>query len=200
MKRIISVILVLTFLILLPSCNSHYQKSKEGLDYYIDTRNHGYSDSDFTISSGCLLPVEFLKKYSYLDGNYYYDENYTTKFLFFTENEVDRAFIWLTYDVEIYEQWKQECLENRHSQNSDLDGKEAFGFTFYSNYEWSQHNEYNRFPYHFTAFGVNDQTNTLVFIGFYCNKQSDEEKLQSAKTDLEGFIQNYFGEWYNWEQ
>ena len=195
MKRLFLIVLTI-FTCLSVFCSCHYQKSREGLDYFYNKRNQGETDSSYNMAQDTLLTVEFLEKYPYADGNYYYAYEET---LF--SKEVDRAFIWLTYDNEIYSQAKQECLETRDAENADLDGKKAFGFTFNTKYEFGP-NETNKFPYYFTAFGYNDKKNTLIFIGFFGGRTSNKEReeVEIAKTDLEGFIKNYFGEWYDWEE
>ncbi len=192
MKRIF--LFALIVLVCLPILNScHYHISRSGLDHF---KKYGNADSETDISGGSFLNVEFLDKYPYLDGFYNYDDEGGG-----WDGTTDRAFSWLTYNQDIYEQAKQECIETRESENPDLDGKQAFGFTFYLNYEWDADHELMKFPHHFTAFGYNDEKCTLVFIGFYGGQHGAErETVATAKTDLEGFIKNYFGEWYDWEE
>lgn len=192
MKKTVLVILIFACTFSLCACSEHLSQS--GLDYF---RKSNGATSSFGIASDLLVSVEFLDTYPYLNGDFYHD--YLDKG--WNEGTIDRAFIWLTYERETYEQAKQECIETREGENPDLDGKQAFGFTFYVNCEWDEDNELQKFPRYFTAFGYNDEKCTLVFIGFYGGQYgADMENVETAKTDLEGFIKNYFGEWYDWEE
>ena len=83
-------------------------------------------------------------------------------------------------------------LNDRQTENEQFDGKTAFGYTFYLNHDY-------RFPDYFTAFGYKDETRTLVFIGIYVSSRNKEiEYCSYAETDLEAFIQHFYGEWYDW--
>ena len=195
-KKIVSVTLTVllfcSFLLALCACTTHI--SEEGLDQY-DKATSSLGLTRFLFPSPKGEPA-FFEQYPYADGGYHYDD--TEEGL--GSNLLERAFAWLCYDdPTVYEQAKLTCMEERSTENAALDGKEAFGFTFYVNEEWDYIREQQRFPYRFTAFGYNDATSTLVFIGFCCGREDEKEQLQTAETDLAGFIQTYFGEWYAWQ-
>lgn len=191
-KSVLFFLILSTFFLSLCSCQQHY--AFEGLDHFI---KYGYADSEMSIGNHLIVSSDFLKKYPYLKGDYHYD--FDEKGWGRKIDVIERAFVWLTFDQITYEQVKKTCEELRDNENADLDGKKAFEFTFYTIHEWDDVHEYSKFPYYFTAYGYNNDNNTFVFIGFYTYKDDSREKLH-AGTDLEGFIQTYFGEWYNWEQ
>ncbi len=180
-RAILIMIMLIAINIIITSC-APMHTHVEGLDNFCDS-NGAYSE--YSIASGLFLKADFVKKYTYIDGNFVYD--YYGSLL--TE-EVDRAFAWITYNDEIYLNAKQDAiLEDAIIINEEGD---IFGFTFYLKTEW-------HFPNWFTAVGYNDISKTLVFIGFYADGKEEAKKFAIAKTDFAAFLNHYYGEWYNWE-
>ena len=131
----------------------------------------------------------FMDKYQYEAGDFHFEYYAPAPF----KGTIERSFAWLSYDAETYFQAKEEMLTDRRMTSEALDGKTAFDFTFYLNHT-------NRFPYWFTAFGCNDETHTLVFIGIYVGFDSEDYEFCSlAETNLEMFIRHFYGEWYDWD-
>ena len=182
----LSILCVFFACLLFCSCGRHF--STNGLDKYYD----GYNGiSDCNITGDLLMTKGFMDKYPYLDGDFQYHW-YAPYFLIWI-GYIERSFAWLSYDAETYLQAKEAMLKDRWMESEQLDGKTAFGYTFYVNYAYS-------FADHFTAFGCNDETHTLVFIGIFVDCDSnDYEKCQLAETDLEAFLQYFYGEWYEWD-
>ena len=173
-------ILIIAILFLYSCSAVHIHR--EGLEEYCNNRGKGYSE--YNISSELFLGIEFLKKYSYSDGNFIYDYKGHT-----WVSEVDRAFAWLSYDEDEYERAKQDRI--REGMDAINEGQSAYGFTFYLQKNWN-------FPEYFTAIGHNDARKTLVFIGFCCTDEAEEETIRCAETDFASFLTHYYGDWYDW--
>lgn len=178
-KYKLSLILILAFSLLI-SCNPthlHYI----GLEEYCQNQG-AYSENH--IASELFLTVDFVNKYAYIDGNFIYDYKGSMYF-----SELDRAFAWLTYGEDEYKKAKQDCIhEGMEAVN---EGQSALGFTFYLRKNWN-------FPKYFTAVGYNDERKTLIFIGFCCTDEAEEENIQCAETDFGAFLTHYYGNWYDW--
>ena len=174
-----AVSVVLAVLMLLCSCSEHYQET--GIDYW---RNHGNGMSSYSVTR-FKLDESFLDKYPYMDGDFNYEFEKPGPFSYVLEY----ALMWLSYDEDTYEMIKQ---DNMDAESVVLhDGQETFGFTFYLRCDWD-------FPKRFTAIGYNDEKKTLVFLGFYCSSEYDKEKAMLAETDMEEFLEYYYGKWYSW--
>ena len=172
---------VLAVLMLLCSCGRHTQKT--GIDYW---RTNGDGISSYSITKPkYLLDESFLDKYPYMDGDFNYEFENPGLFSY----DLEYALMWLSYDEDTYEMIKQDDMD---SESVVLhDGQKILGFTFYLRHDWN-------FPKRFTAIGYNDEKNTLVFLGFYCSSEYDKEKAMLAETDMEEFLEYYYGKWYAW--
>ncbi len=176
-------IMLVISLMLLTSCAPTHIHT-EGLDDYC-RNNGGYSENH--IASGLFLNADFVKKYTYIDGNFIYDY-YGVMFI----DEIDKAFAWLTYNEDEYVKAKQDNdFDNLEAFDS---GRSVYGFTFFLRKNWD-------FPNYFTAMGFNDEKHTIVFIGFYGKTDNEDTKafISLAKTDFAAFLKHFYGEWYNWE-
>lgn len=155
---------------------------REGLEEYCKSKG-GYSENH--IASERFLDWKFVEQYSYIDGDLIYD--YFGSLL--TE-ELDRSLAWISYKDDIYQNAKQDCfIEGLQAINN---GVELLGFTFYLKPDW-------HFPSEFTAFGYNDEENTLVFVGFCCTRDDESEYVSLAETDFGAFLEHFYGEWYDWK-
>ncbi len=185
-RRVIkSVIVTILALALFCSCSFSYQHYERGLENYTEaTSSYGIT------SKSHFVGKQFLEDYHYADGDYYYE---ICDYYF--GDIIERSFVWLIYnDGEIYQSAKQNKLESRNSELPSFDGAEAYGFTFYINYEL-------QFPQTFTTIGFNDEKQTLIFIGFHGYSENGDNKafISLAETDFAAFLKHYYGEWYNWE-
>ncbi|MBR3623879.1 MAG: hypothetical protein IKN43_11115 [Selenomonadaceae bacterium] len=147
-----------------------------------------------------FLEKDFLTDYPYKDGSFNYDLYHPSLF----SKVVERSFIWLSYDdEETYQHAKQSRFDNRIDTIESFDGTEAFGFSFFMNYysydDSEKPNKEDLFSIQFTAFGFNDETQTLVFIGFGCDQPQKEPKNELAKTDFPAFLTHYYSEWFDWD-
>ena len=189
------IVLFVLFVLLFSSCFSQSLEQQpiiEGLD------NWDSNLSSVSITSSLFLEREFLTDYPYKSGNFYF-HYYGSLFSY----NVDKSFVWLSYDQpEVYLNAKESRFESRRSDILDysLDGTEAFGFTFYLTYDFQDEGK-SCFPRWFTAFGFNDETQTLVFIGIYFSYTLEEDKqyVEHFETNFSAFLTHYYGDWFDWE-
>ena len=186
MKRVMLSSIMIIMIVLLfafSSCSTYV--SKEGFEHCQP------GESPYSLTSELFFDTNFLTEYSYTDGNFFYNF-YEPVLLSCT----DRSFAWLSYDDEdTYQQAKQSRLDTRWTEKETFDGQEAFGFTFYL--YWTYENS-TGFPHWFTAFGYDDERQMLVFIGFYCSQEKEEQNVLLAETDFGAFLKHFYGEWFEW--
>ncbi|MDY3864234.1 MAG: hypothetical protein SOZ51_09055 [Eubacteriales bacterium] len=183
MKRVVLLLTAIVITLMLISCSTHV--STKGFE------NWHSAASSYSITSSLFLENDFLTEYAYQSGNYFYqfDED-------FFPNCTDKSFAWFSYDDEsIYQNAKQSRFDKRFTESESYDGTEAFGFSFYL--YWTAEGSVG-FPNWFTAFGFNDQTKTLVFLGFYSNRSQEDQYIRLIGTDFGGFLTHYYGDWYDW--
>lgn len=188
MKFRLALIIPLFLLIVFSSCSS-YSTIVEGLD---DLDPHL---SSAQITNHNFLEQEFLTNYPYKSGNFYYCKEQK---LF--SYDVEKSFVWLSYDqAKVYLDAKESRFNSRRDLlEYTLDGSEVFGFTFYLFEDFhSSNDEKSHFPEWFTAFGFNDGTQTMVFLGFLCYGEDDQPYC--ANVDFSAFLMHYYGEWFDWE-
>ncbi len=167
----------------LNSCGSHI--TGDGLTQLRENRHKFFN---YDISGDMFITEEFLDDYEILDGDFHFD--FYERFPFIGSSE--RSFAWMSYDAVIYTEAKQALIASRNEADERLDGKTVNGVTFYMNFA-------GRFPDWFTAFGCNDETHTLVFLGFSLGFDNPEYEFCSlAETDFGAFLEHFYGEWYDW--
>ena len=139
-----------------------------------------------------LIKKDFLAEYPYADGDYHVD--WYESFLG-PRRSRNRSFVWLTYDdPAVYETAKQSRFDAATSiKLYPFEDPDVYGFTFY------YVGENDPFPEHVSVFGFNDQTRTLVFVGFWGGGKKETPHIEAGSTDFAGFLDHYFGEWFDWE-
>lgn len=152
-----------------------------------------------------FLEKDFLTDYPYRDGGFRW---YCKKGFFFSlwggipyfgvATKAERSFVWLTYDdEETYRDAKQSRIDaEKDAFDHSLDGTVAFGYTFYINDDFRDWRG-SQYPYHFTAFGYNDETRTLVFLGLLSGKKSNPRDY--LEESFAALLEHYYGEWFDWE-
>lgn len=153
-----------------------------------------------------LVEQSFLTEYPYRDGGFHYYQRKAFLFSFWggipmfgVDTKAERSFVWLTYDdAETYRNAKQSRLDNRYEVRDDsLDGTVAYGFTFYIRCDFNNKWRGSFYPNHFTAFGYNDETQTLVFIGLHYFQSSEPSRYLDKSFGK--FLKHFYGKWYDWD-
>lgn len=197
-NKIIAVFITLLIVFSLTSCNVNH-RSYEGFE--------NWSSGLSSIGLDGFLVRDFFTEYPYQDGNFYYDDSYSGFIPFFSSSWVEKSFIWLVYDdAGIYLNAKQFCFdyhsEKKNVLDNSFDGTEAFDFTFYifSDFHSPMIGDgESQFPDNFIAFGLNDETKTLVFVGFNGLGKKEQAYIKLVETDFSSFLTHYYGDWFDWE-
>ena len=153
-------------------------------------------DPEYSRLTGDLdvfLKKDFLTEFPYADGDYHYD-SYESLLL---NGFRDRSFVWLTYsDPDVYAAAKASRFDPSRFYSwlklYPFEDPDVYGFTFY----YVAENE--RFPMVTAMFGFNDETQTLVFVGFWGDGKKEIPYIEAGITDFAGYLDHYFGEWFDW--
>ena len=141
-----------------------------------------------------LLPSDFLEKYSYIDGDYYFYSRLAL--IYKPQKDVTKALLYLVYDDETYLEAKKDVL----SWDLDFENTHRIGgYVFHQNlkmfnsriktgsYE-SSAKPSEVLPRDYTMIAYNDDKKTIVFFG-----KIDENEMTNS---FEDHIREYYGEWY----
>lgn len=196
-----SICILLSFLFILSGCSVIEYNSLDEYKELMKKHGIGYSDVGIDSSDELLPSNTFLYDYEYLEGSYYYYDNE----VFNLPNEhymPDRTLITLKYDNEKYYKAKECVLENI-PQYGDY-------FYTYNNYQFyfnknSMDRHYDEHPpeiFHwFTMACYNDENNMICFLGF--NKTyhfRDDKYLNDLDNNWEAFIDEYYGEYFDFSK
>ena len=148
---------------------------------------HGYGDID---------KAAFLASHAPSDGDYYYSARST----WFNADGATVLLCWLTYDdPDVYAAAKQSRLHYVAAYRNFLHSAEAFGFSFCCHRTPTDAMQHSTKRLQHEAFGYNDETRTLVFVGFDAHGDKERAYAALANTDYEAFLSHYYGEWFDWE-
>ena len=139
----------------------------------------------------------FLAVHAPSDGDYYYSARST----WFNADGATVLLCWLTYDdPDVYASAKASRLHYVAAYSNSFDGNaEAFGFSFCFSRTPTDAMQHSTKKLQHEAFGYNDETRTLVFVGFDAHGDKERAYAALADTDYEAFLSHYYGEWFDWE-
>lgn len=142
--------------------------------------NFNINDSSTGLNLKLLPSDDFLFDYRYIEGDYCYfdEEDWIWGF--------EKTIIYLRYTQEEYIKAKKHCLSK--FLLSDIHKYKYSGFEFYEN----TLNFSGTYPNQFNMFGFNDETCTLIFLGYY-NGDPTDESVQLALTDFGTFLEGVLG-------
>ena len=148
---------------------------------------HGYGDKD---------KEAFLAAHAPSDGDYYYSARST----WFNTDGVAVLLCWLTYDdPDVYAAAKASRLNYVVAHRDAFHSAEAFGFSFCCHRTPTDAMQHSTKKLQHEAFGYNDETRTLLFVGFDAHGDKERAYAALADTDYEAFLSHYYGEWFDWE-
>ena len=107
----------------------------------------------------------------------------------------DKSLLYLKYDSETYSEAKAYTLEQLKLSEQIVDIYN--NYYFFENLTSRSTCLKDNFPYSFVRFAYNDTNNTLVFIGFY---SGSGEKAKITADDWGGFLEEYYGDWYDFSE
>lgn len=182
LKSIIICCVILLSTLSLYGCDDSYVQGLEYCNTYVnDTVEIKY----------LLYDTEFLDKYTYKNGDFFYYGGTFT---------MCKSLLYLEYDEETYDNAKEELLLNTECSQLEFNYK---GFTFFNNLSWrNEHRPYSENELEtlsdcFVMLSYNDERNTIVAIG-YCKKSSNDISGRDIKNDEDfaEFIEKYYLEFY----
>ena len=148
---------------------------------------HGYGEKD---------KAAFLAVHAPSDGDYYYSARST----WFNADGATVLLCWLTYDdPDVYASAKASRLHYVAAYRNSFHSAEAFGFSFCCHRTPTKAMQHSTKKLRHEAFGYNDETRTLVFVGFDAHGDKERAYAALANTDYEAFLSHYYGEWFDWE-
>ena len=166
---------------------------ERGLDSW---RENYRWDAFFEHSYGEKDKAAFLAVHAPSDGDYYYSARST----WFNADGATVLLCWLTYDdPDVYAAAKQSRLHYVAAYRNSLHSAEAFGFSFCCHRTPTDAMQHSTKKLQHEAFGYNDETRTLVFVGFDGHGDKERAYAALANTDYEAFLSHYYGEWFDWD-
>lgn len=136
-----------------------------------------------------------LTEYPYADGDYRVERKESGNLLISGVSR-HRSLVWLTYDdPAVYEAAKQSCFDAATSTKLyPFEDPDVYGFRFY------YVGENATFPANFSVFGYNDEKRTLVFVGATRDRwEKEDPDVAAGLSDFAGFLDRFFGDWFDWE-
>lgn len=178
-------------LFLFSSCDSF--KLKGGVSLRGIEKYHP-ANSSLGISEHLLPSEDFIEKYSYIEGDYYYIDTGL-----FSGHPQESELMYLHYEDKGYEEVKQFSLESY-----PLSSIHRYSYNDYEFFETlllpkdydclNSEGENKEFPYRFNMISYNDTKKTIVFIGFCIDTASinKEDKELLTFSDMGAFLKEYF--------
>ena len=201
MKKTICLLLIITFAALFMSSCEKYERTGE--NSYVSTNFFSQSVQgieNIDRSADCfdlcvkLLPSDFLEKYSYIDGDYYFYSRLAL--IYKPQKDVTKALLYLVYDDETYLEAKKDVLswdldfENTHKMGGYVfhQNLKMFNSRIETGFYESSAKPSEVLPRDYTMIAYNDDKKTIVFFG-----KIDENEMTNS---FEDHIREYYGEWY----
>lgn len=204
MKKIISVILLIIISLGLTGCYNDLQKNS--LEEYIAVVNQhesGFSSKSIDNPKYFLPSISFLEDYEYVEGTYFWREDDPLREIFDKKNLFPNiVLLSLKYDESTYEDAKQTMLEEIKPYNDTFYYYNEYNFYLNSNNFDIVNYGKTRFPADFTMACYNDENHTLIFMGFCMSLSNylDEKYLEDIEGNWEAFVDQYYGEYYDFSQ
>ena len=184
-SRIISflTLTVAVFTVAVSCCACGTHAYHEGLDSY-------YKEMSSVGLTKYLIPDGFLDEFEYTDGEFYYKLDEPFPF----SHTIESTLMCITYSDSIYNNVKNYVLTDFEvNEETDTAIGSCESYAFYIN----KKSNYKTSSQHFNAFSYNDDTYTLIFIGFdSADKLYEFENNQI--TDFDDLFKTYFP-WYDFE-
>ena len=180
MEKILCLLLIVLFMLSLPSCRREYHT--EGIENYA-TISNSYEVDKY------LFPSEnFISKFEYLEADYWHYQKLIG---------YEKSFAYFVYSPEVY-QTAMKFTREEMVFLSDI-SFEVNGYTFLqrdSSVLYSDTEKYPvEFPNWFWMMFYSEERNIIGFLGYYCQPARQEIR---ADEDFEGFIRYEFPD-YDWD-
>lgn len=180
MKTII--IIILSFL--LSGCLPEEIIYVEGFD--------NYRIGQSSVSLVCFPPLDLEKDFNYKEAEYYYENKET-----FPLKSIQKTLIYFTFEENEYISSK-EYIEEKIVFQKDIIEYNNYYFNIIIDQSESGSNNY--FPYIFQMVIYNDDNNIIFFLGFHATIRFYKEQIDEDISSFEGFLDKYFGEYYDFSK
>ncbi len=198
-KLILCLLLIVPFILTGCSCEIIEYSSFDRYKERIESKGVGYSDLELDWPRYLLPSDTFFNDYEYIDSTFYFYEH---QWFFCCRDGIKsmpaKVLIVLQYEEEIYLEAKACVLENIPVYRDKY--YTYNNFQFYGNQNFYDINGHLDVPYFFTMVGYNDTTHTLCFIGFHDGNPKEEKYYEDIDAHWTEFIDQYFGEYYDFSQ
>ena len=199
-KTLLFVIVILSFI--LTGCCEMKMDSLEEYKYYISESKIGYSSKELDHPDYFLPTHSFLNDYEYIVGEYHYYEHNPFCEIFTDKLPPDRTLIVLKYSESTYQEAK-ECVLNNIPKYDDY-------YYIYNDYQFYinknfmdrfDENSYPQIPNWLTMVCYNDDNYVICFLGFSNSyPKLDEKYLTDLENNWQSFIEQYYGEYYDFSK
>ena len=205
MKKFTCLILIISCCLVLTSCyQDREENSLEDYIVYIERNKCGFSSGGIDSPQYFLPSISFLNDFAYTEGGYHWQEDDIFRGLLTTNVRPEIAILYLKYSEDVYNSAKQTMLEEIAPYNDKF--YEYGNYMFYENSNEINSDGTRTFPkYKFTMACYNDEKCILIFIGMYSGTLAGPSSLDKKYiVDIEGnwedFIDQYYGEYYDFSE
>ena len=194
-------LLITMFCLSLTSCYQDLEEtSLNDYIYHINENNCGYSSSGIDNPDYFLPSDTFISDFDYIEGGFHWKEYDPLRTLFTSKGTPEISLLYLKYSEVIYCTAKSFMLESIKSYNNLF--YEYDSYIFYENSNFYELKEVYKFPESFTMACYNDKNYTLLFIGLSSSTLAgpsclEKKYLNNIRENWKSFIDQYYGEYYN---
>ena len=141
----------------------------------------------------CFPPLDLEKDFNYKEAEYYYENKGGQIAL----KSIEKTLIYFTFEENEYISSKEYIEEKIVFQKDVIE---------YNNYyfniiiDQSEIPSYNNFPYIFQMVIYNDDNNIIFFLGFFATIRFYKEQIDEDISSFEGFLDKYYGEYYDFSK
>ena len=201
MKKILCIFLIAFICLGLTGCYVDLEEnSLEDYILFINQHNQGKSSVEIDDPRYLLPGISFFEEYEYLEGGYFWREDDPLRGLFTSNVFPNISLLYLRYDENVYPNAKQAMFEKIEPYGDKF--YEYNNYVFYENSNFISLNGARFFPEELAMACYNDSNNTLLFIGLYSGTLAgpsclDDKYLEDIDNNWEDFIDQYYGEYYD---
>lgn len=139
----------------------------------------------------CFPPLDLEKDFNYKEAEYYYENKET-----FPLKSIQKTLIYFTFEENEYISSK-EYIEEKIVFQKDIIEYNNYYFNIIIDREFDSK---NNFPYRFQMVIYNDDNNIIFFLGFFATIRFYKEQIDEDISSFEGFLDKYFGEYYDFSK
>ena len=184
MRKLVSLVLLIVIMFSFSACSS---RTYEGIEKFHP------SSSSYGVCAK-LVPEGLLENYTYLHGNYFYNEDDSFN-LDVGPLDEHTALMYLIYEDSMYASAKEYTFNNLFLEDTVF--TEFNGYVFYINLRYHNVRE-DEYPCFYNMVAFNDNKNEIVFFGLYVSYYYyDYKEIKELENNFAEHLKYFYGEWYN---